>query len=175
MKTRKLTAVMAYSRSFDPARRTREILAYGGREPMSEWRLCYVLSDLAYPVWIELITAFNYAAVGIDLLMMSPGITPESSAVLYERMRRYERIVLLLDPDGSYNEAAPMLVHQLVEVLRPLPDDARIELAETYADAAIGFHEFFTTLRARPNAPEQRQCGLRFEEIRGALLSGSGH
>lgn len=171
--TMEATAVM--SSSFDPVQRMREILAQCPAAPLSEWKLCSHLRDLPDAVWAELITAFNYAAVGIDLLMISPDITPEDSAVLYDRMRRYERTVLLLDPDERYEEAPPMFVNHLLAALHSLPREARVELAETYADAAIGFYEFFTTLRTRSDAPEERVRGLRFEEIRGALLSGPGH
>ena len=56
-----------------------------------------------------------------------------------------------------------------------VPCEVRLELPRPNAHAAIGFYEFFTTLRTRSNAPEQRGRGLRFEEIRAALLSGRGH
>lgn len=155
----------------DPARRIDEIVARGRCALLSDRYLCEVLAELSHPVRIELITAFNNAACGVDLLRITPALAPKDSARLQECMRRYERIVLLLDPEGRYHKAEPMDVHSLVGVLRTLPREVCRDLAETYADAAIGFHEFFTTLSANLYGEQLRQSSLRFEAIRSALAN----
>lgn len=155
----------------NPARRIDEIVASARCALLSERYLCEVLVELPHSVRIELITAFNNAACGIDLLMITQHLALNDFAVLHECMRRYERIVLLLDPEGSYQQAEPMDVHSLVGVLRTLPREVCRELAETYADAAIGFHEFFTTLSANLYGEQLRQSSLRFEAIRSALAN----